>query len=218
VRDSKELLRALLKEVIVFINKDEYHSHLTLRWRRGAVDEIDLDLPRRRFAAVRTHEDRLALVRRLAVQYPGAVTLNRRERTTACGHRFIANHPGNLPPALRYQFPPISRMSVLATTEPRPTAPDIAPQTVEQGHITQPQIGRVYSVFSIRRDRARRRHSPPLDACNSAPMAASNSCLSKGFSKRSRPPSTPSYFAAANSCRPVINMTGRAGRKFLMIC
>src|SRR6201987_1250958 len=32
-RDKKELLRALLEEVIVTVNKDEYRSHLTLRWR-----------------------------------------------------------------------------------------------------------------------------------------------------------------------------------------
>jgi DNA invertase Pin-like site-specific DNA recombinase len=39
-RDKKELLRALLEEVIVTVNKDEYRSHLTLRWRGGALAEI----------------------------------------------------------------------------------------------------------------------------------------------------------------------------------
>ena len=47
-RDKKELLRALLEEVIVTVNKDEYRSHLTLRWRGGALAEIDLNLPRQR--------------------------------------------------------------------------------------------------------------------------------------------------------------------------
>jgi predicted DNA-binding transcriptional regulator AlpA len=48
---------------------------------------------------VRTDEDTAALVRRLAVHYPDAVIagiLNRQQRTTAYGHRFTANHVGNL--------------------------------------------------------------------------------------------------------------------------
>ena len=67
--------------------------HLTLRWRGGALTELDLDLPRSSPAAVRTDEDTIALVRRLAVHYPDAVIagiLNRQERTTAYGHRFTA--------------------------------------------------------------------------------------------------------------------------------
>ena len=98
-RDKKELLRALIEEVIIAVHKDEHRSHLTLRWRGGALAEIDLDLPRRRFAPVRTDEDTVALVRRLAVHYPDAVIagiLNRQQRTTAYGHRFTANHVGSL--------------------------------------------------------------------------------------------------------------------------
>jgi excisionase family DNA binding protein len=98
-RDKKELLRALLEEVIITVNKDAYRSHLTLRWRGGALAEIDLDLPRRRVAPVRTDEDTVELVRRLAVHYPDAIIagiLNRQQRTTAYGHRFTANHVGNV--------------------------------------------------------------------------------------------------------------------------
>jgi excisionase family DNA binding protein len=98
-RDKKELLRALLEEVIIAVNKNAYRSHLTLRWRGGALAEIDLDLPRRRAAPVRTDEDTVTLVRRLAVHYPDAVIagiLNRQQRTTAYCHRFTANHVGNL--------------------------------------------------------------------------------------------------------------------------
>jgi DNA invertase Pin-like site-specific DNA recombinase/sugar-specific transcriptional regulator TrmB len=98
-RDKKELLRALLEEVIIAVKKDECRSHLTLRWRGGALAEIDLDLPRRRTAPVRTDEDTVALVRRLAVHYPDAVIagiLNRQQRTTAYGHRFTANHVSGL--------------------------------------------------------------------------------------------------------------------------
>ena len=48
---------------------------------------------------MRTDEDTVALVRRLAVHYPDAVIagiLNRQERTTAYGHRFTANHVSGL--------------------------------------------------------------------------------------------------------------------------
>jgi predicted DNA-binding transcriptional regulator AlpA len=84
----------LLEEVIVTVNKDEGRAHLTLRWRGGALDEIDLDVSRRRVATVRTDEDTVALVRRLAVHYPDEVIagiLNRQQRTSAQGHRFTAH-------------------------------------------------------------------------------------------------------------------------------
>ena len=48
---------------------------------------------------MRTDEDTIALVRRLAAYYPDAVIagiLNRQDRHTAYGHRFTANHVGSL--------------------------------------------------------------------------------------------------------------------------
>ncbi len=98
-RDKKELLRTLLEEVIITVHKDERRAHLTLRWRGGALTDIDLDLPRPRPAIVRTDEDTIALVRRLAAHYPDAIIagiLNRQDRKSAYGHRFTANLVGNL--------------------------------------------------------------------------------------------------------------------------
>jgi DNA invertase Pin-like site-specific DNA recombinase len=98
-RDKKELLRTLLDEVIITVHKDERRAHLTLRWRGGALTDNDLDLPRPRPAIVRTNEDTIALVRRLAVHYHDAVIagiLNRQDRKSAYGHRFTANLVGNL--------------------------------------------------------------------------------------------------------------------------
>ena len=92
-RDKKELLRTVLEEVIITVHKEQHRAHLTLRWRGSALTEIDFDLPRRR-ATVRTDEDTIALLRRLATHYPDAVIagiLNRQERRTAYGHRFTAN-------------------------------------------------------------------------------------------------------------------------------
>src|SRR6266478_4572308 len=92
-RDKKELLRAVIEEVIITVDKDHNRAHLTLRWRGDAIVEIDLDLPRRS-EMVRTDEDTVALVRRLANHYPDGVIagiLNRQQRKTAYGHRFTAN-------------------------------------------------------------------------------------------------------------------------------
>jgi predicted DNA-binding transcriptional regulator AlpA len=93
-RDRKELLRTLLDEVIIKVERDKAAAHLTLRWKGGALNEIDLALPRSRPATVRTDEDTIALVRRLAAFYPDTVIagiLNRQGRRTARGHRFEGN-------------------------------------------------------------------------------------------------------------------------------
>ena len=98
-RDRKELLRTLLEEVIVTVVKAEHRARLTLRWRGGSLTDIDLDLPRLSASIVRTDEDTIALVRRLAAHYPDAVIagiLNRQDRKTAYGHRFTANHVASL--------------------------------------------------------------------------------------------------------------------------
>ncbi len=99
LRDKKELLRSLLQEVIVSVYRDEYRAHLRLRWSGELLTEIDVDLPRSRPATVRTDEQTIELVRRLAIHYPDTVIagiLNRQKRTTATGLRFTANLVGNL--------------------------------------------------------------------------------------------------------------------------
>jgi DNA invertase Pin-like site-specific DNA recombinase len=98
-RDRKELLRALLEEVIVTVNKPERCAHLTLRWKGGALTEIDLALPRMKPRGLHTDEDTISLLRRLAVHYSDDVIagiLNRQGRCTASGERFTANQVGSL--------------------------------------------------------------------------------------------------------------------------
>lgn len=98
-RDKKELLGTLIEEVIVKVERDKSAAHLTLRWKGGALSEIDLALPRKRQATVRTDEDTVALVRRLAVHYPDTVIagiLNRQGRKTARGLRFEGNRVSSL--------------------------------------------------------------------------------------------------------------------------
>ena len=98
-RDRKELLGTLLEEVIVTVERDKSAAHLTLRWKGGTLTEIDLALPVKRQATVRTDEDTVALVRRLAVHYPDTVIagiLNRQGRRTARGLRFEGNRVASL--------------------------------------------------------------------------------------------------------------------------
>jgi hypothetical protein len=98
-RDRKELLRALLEEILVTHDKDAYAVHVTLRWNGGLISDLSIALPRTRAATVRTDEDTVALIRRLAAFYPDAViagVLNRQQRTTATGLPFTINRVGSL--------------------------------------------------------------------------------------------------------------------------
>ena len=70
-----------------------------MRWKGGALTDVDVSLPRSRPPTIRTDEETLDLVRRLATLYPDTVIagiLNRLGRTTARGHRFEANRVANL--------------------------------------------------------------------------------------------------------------------------
>lgn len=97
-RDRKELLRTLLEEVSVALHRAEARVQLTLRWRGGVVTKLDVQL-RRSPPSIRTDEDTIDLVRRLAVHYPDATIagiLNRQGRRTARGNRFTVNTVANL--------------------------------------------------------------------------------------------------------------------------
>ncbi len=98
-RDRKELLRSLLEEVIVQVEREEFRASLSLRWRGGAISELEVSLPRSNPPKIRTEEATVELVRRLALHYPDAVIagiLNRQGRLTATGRRFNASYVGNL--------------------------------------------------------------------------------------------------------------------------
>ena len=93
-RDRKELLRTLLEQVVIAVDRDKQQAHLTLLWRGSLISEIDVALPRSQPPAIRTDEETVELLRRLAAHYPDAVLagiLNRQGRTTATDLRFTAN-------------------------------------------------------------------------------------------------------------------------------
>ena len=98
-RDRKELLHALLEEVVLNLKRTEGHAHLALRWRGGAITTLEVSVPRFRPMGPRTEEDTISLLRRLAALYPDGVIagiLNRQGRRTATGERFTANQVSSL--------------------------------------------------------------------------------------------------------------------------
>ena len=98
-RDRKELLRALLEEVVLDAPRNEPQARVRLLWRGGLSTELTIERPRKRPAAVRTDEDTIELLRRLAVHYPDAVIagiLNRKGHRTAYGLRFTQSRVSSL--------------------------------------------------------------------------------------------------------------------------
>jgi DNA invertase Pin-like site-specific DNA recombinase len=98
-RDRKELLHTMLEEVNLRIEPSPRRARLTLRWRGGALTDLEVSLRRREAKFPRADEDTLGLIRRLSPHYQDAIIagiLNRQGRRTARGERFTANHVGNL--------------------------------------------------------------------------------------------------------------------------
>ena len=98
-RDRKELLHILLEEVNISLKRKENKAHLILRWKTGNICEHEVNLQYKNVPPLRTDQDTIELVRRLAAHYPDAVItgiLNRQGRKTARGDRFTANKVGNL--------------------------------------------------------------------------------------------------------------------------
>ena len=93
-KDRKQLLRTLLDEIAVTVHRDHEggRADLLVRWKGGAITELAVPL-KRKPPKIRTDEDTVALVRRLAVHYPDAKIagiLNRQGRTTPRGMSYTA--------------------------------------------------------------------------------------------------------------------------------
>jgi DNA invertase Pin-like site-specific DNA recombinase len=93
-KDRKQLLRTLLEEVNITVHRDHTggRADLILRWKGGAISDLTVPI-KRKPPKIRTDEDTVDLVRRLAVHYPDAKIagiLNRQGRRTARGLSFTA--------------------------------------------------------------------------------------------------------------------------------
>jgi DNA invertase Pin-like site-specific DNA recombinase len=93
-RDRKELLRTLIDDITLTVDRHRKEARVALRWKGGELSHLELTLPRTRPAPVQTDEETVALVRRLAEHHADAVIasiLNNQGRKTARGRRFDAN-------------------------------------------------------------------------------------------------------------------------------
>lgn len=98
-RDRKELLRTLLEEVKINVLPEDGKAHLLLRWKTSAICELDVVWRAPRAAPIRTDEETIDLLRRLAMHHPDSViagVLNRQGRKTASGQSFTANRVSSL--------------------------------------------------------------------------------------------------------------------------
>jgi DNA invertase Pin-like site-specific DNA recombinase len=90
-RDRKELLRALISEVVVTIDREEHRADIEVFWEGGARTKLQLRLNRTGSGPRRLAEDTIDLIRRLAVHHPDeqiAAILNRQGRCTGHGLPF----------------------------------------------------------------------------------------------------------------------------------
>jgi DNA invertase Pin-like site-specific DNA recombinase len=100
-KDRKKLLRTLIDEVGIRVHRDhdQGRAELILRWKGGAITELSVPLKRKPPQRLRTGEDTIDLLRRLAAHYPDATIagiLNRQHRRTARGLSFTAGRVQSL--------------------------------------------------------------------------------------------------------------------------
>ena len=115
-KERKALLHTLLEEVGISLassDDGERRAELLMRWKGGAVSELSVIL-KRRPPPIRTDEDTVELLRRLAVYHPDdkiAGILNRQHRRTARGLPFTVGRVQSL----RHHFSiPVHRAAATA--------------------------------------------------------------------------------------------------------
>jgi hypothetical protein len=99
-KDRKQLLHTLLDEVIVTITTEgtSRRADLRIRWKGGAISELTVPLKRAQ-PKIRTDDDTIELIRRLAIHHSDTVIagiLNRQGRRTARELSYTANRVQSL--------------------------------------------------------------------------------------------------------------------------
>ncbi len=100
-RERKQLLRAILTDVVVTVDREaeQHAAELRVVWEGGAVTEHTVPLPRTGSHTRCTDQDTIALVRQLAERYPDkqiAAILARQGRRTGAGNPFTAHRVAGL--------------------------------------------------------------------------------------------------------------------------
>lgn len=99
VRDRKQLLRAIIGEVVLTIDRTARTAHVRIIWQGGATTEFTMTLTKTGGHFRTTEEDTVDLVRRLAADYDDttiALILSRQRRTTATGLSFTKSRVKSL--------------------------------------------------------------------------------------------------------------------------
>ncbi len=84
----KQLIRAVISEITLTIDRAEGTCHVLITWQGTATTAVTIPLPKRGSGAITSSEDIVSLVRRLAAQYNDttiARILGRQHRRTATG-------------------------------------------------------------------------------------------------------------------------------------
>jgi len=90
-RERKQLLRALISEVVVTVHAEQRTAQLRIVWQGGQATELTMTMTKAGGHFRATDEDTVALVRRLAVHYDDtqiALILSRQHRRTGTGLAF----------------------------------------------------------------------------------------------------------------------------------
>ena len=121
-RDRKQLLRCLLDDIVLTVDRSRVRARLELFWQGGAHSELNVALNRTAAKRTDTSEDLVALIRRLAEHSPDAeiaMTLAKQGHRTATGLTFTASRVAgireraNIPagPSTHPEPSPVSRFT-----------------------------------------------------------------------------------------------------------
>lgn len=98
-RERKQLLRALISEIVVSVNGEDPTADVTIVWEGGATTAFVMALRKTGGHFRATDEDTIDLVRRLAVHYDDrtiAAILSRQKRKTGTGLSFTKSRVASL--------------------------------------------------------------------------------------------------------------------------
>jgi DNA invertase Pin-like site-specific DNA recombinase len=94
-RERKQLLRAVIDDVVITVHRDAGRADLRINWQGGATRELSMTLNKTGHHQRVTDEDTVELVRRLAADYTDAaiaIILAKQGRRTATGLRWSKTH------------------------------------------------------------------------------------------------------------------------------
>jgi len=130
-----ELVRALVIEIVVTVKRPENIAEAEIFWEGGARSASTVKLPRPG-QTVRTDEDTIELISRLAVHHPDqqiAAILNRQGRCTGTGRPFTATRVKSARQRARIPAaPPPDPNSGTVTIEQAATQLNVSPATIRR--------------------------------------------------------------------------------------